>query len=76
MKCISVNHKERWRRAQEAKQEAAAMATAAVAAARERTTYFFSKWIDFRQIRWIRHIGQNHPCMNRNQLQFYTSTIF
>ena len=28
----------------------------------------FSKWRDFRPIRRIRRIGQNHPCMNRIQL--------
>ena len=30
----------------------------------------FSKWRD----RWIRRIGQNHPCMNKIQLQPHTST--
>ena len=25
---------------------------------------FFSKWIDFRPIGWIRGIGQSEPCMN------------
>ena len=24
----------------------------------------FSKWRNFHPIRWIRQIGQNHPCMN------------
>ena len=43
MKCISADHIERWRRAQEAKQEAATAATSAVDKARGRTTFFFSK---------------------------------
>ena len=34
----------------------------------------FSKWSIFRPIRWIRQIRQNHPCMNRIQLQPHTST--
>ena len=35
---------------------------------------FFSKWSNFCLIRWIRPIGQNHPCMNRIQLQPRRST--
>ena len=34
----------------------------------------FSKWRYFRRIRWIKQIRQNHPCMNRIQLQPHTST--
>ena len=37
-------------------------------------TLVFSKWRDFRPVRWIRRIGQIHPCMNRIQLQPCTST--
>ena len=29
-----------------------------------RYSSFFSNWWDFRPIRWIRRIGQNHWCMN------------
>ena len=32
--------------------------------ARVTNIWIFSKWIDFRPIRWIRQNGQNHPCMN------------
>ena len=35
---------------------------------------FFSKWSDFRPIRWIRQNGQNHLCLNMIQLQPYTNT--
>ena len=35
-------------------------------AAAENTILGFSKLKDFRPIRWIRRIGQNHPCMNQD----------
>ena len=38
------------------------------------TLAFFSKLTDFRPIRWIRRIGQNHPHRNSNQLKPYTNT--
>ena len=37
-------------------------------------TSFFTKWRYFRPIRWIRQIEQNHPWMNKAQVQPYTST--
>ena len=33
----------------------------------------FSQWKDFRPIKWIRRIGQNHSFMNRILLQSHTS---
>ena len=36
--------------------------------------YSFWKWRDFYGIRWIWYIWQNHPCVNRIQLQPHTRT--
>ena len=41
---------------------------------REECILLFSKWRDFRPIRWIRRILQNHSCMNRIQLHPHKST--
>ena len=35
---------------------------------------FFFEWRDFHLIRWIRQIGQNHPCISRIQLELHIST--